>query len=81
MRRWVTLKDLIETALKVFVPHPGVETEEKAVKILEEEFMDVISDVNVPCFIVACFHLKEDAKADLIPGISREIYGETRASG
>lgn len=72
--RGVTLKDLIETALELFVPHPGVETREKAAKILEEEFMDALSDVNVSCLIVACFRLEEDAKAGLVPGLSKERF-------
>jgi hypothetical protein len=29
----VTLQDLIDTALKLFVPHPGVEDREKATRI------------------------------------------------
>jgi len=68
------LKDLIDTALELFVPHPGVETREKAAKILEEEFMDALSDVNVSCMVVACFRAEEDARAGLIPGLSRERF-------
>jgi alpha-ribazole phosphatase CobZ len=72
--RGITLKDLIDTALELFVPHPGVETREKAAKILEEEFMDALSDVNVSCMVVACFRAEEDARAGLIPGLSRERF-------
>lgn len=68
------MKDLIDTALELFVPHPGVETREKAAKILEEEFMDALSDVNVSCMVVACFRAEEDARAGLIPGLSRERF-------
>jgi hypothetical protein len=31
----VTLNDLIDTALELFVPHPGVETREKAVEMFK----------------------------------------------
>jgi len=72
--RGISLKDLIDTALELFVPHPGVETREKAVKILEEEFTDTLSDVNVSCLIVACFRAEEDARAGLIPGLSKERF-------
>ncbi|MCJ7559642.1 hypothetical protein MUO79_03365 [Candidatus Bathyarchaeota archaeon] len=60
-KKGITLKDLVNTALELFVPHPGVETEEKAAEILQQEFLDVLSDVNVSCLEVACFRAQEDA--------------------
>ncbi|MEM2875369.1 MAG: alpha-ribazole phosphatase CobZ [Candidatus Bathyarchaeia archaeon] len=70
----ITLKDLVDTALQLFVPHPGVETKEKAAEILEEEFLNALSDVNVACLEVACFRLEEDAKAGLVPGLTVERF-------
>jgi alpha-ribazole phosphatase CobZ len=70
----ITLKDLVNTALELFVPHPGVETEEKAAEILREEFLDVLSDVNVSCLEVACFRAQEDAEKGLIPGLTKERF-------
>jgi alpha-ribazole phosphatase CobZ len=70
----ISLEDLINTALELFVPHPGVETKEKAAKILREEFMDALSDVNVSCMVVACFRAEEDARAGLIPGLAKERF-------
>jgi alpha-ribazole phosphatase CobZ len=70
----ISLEDLIDTALELFVPHPGVETRKEAVSILKEEFMDALSDVNVSCLVVACFRAEEDAKAGLIPGLTRERF-------
>ena len=29
-KKGITLKNLVETALELFVPHPGIETEAKA---------------------------------------------------
>jgi len=72
--RGITLGDMVNTALQLFVPHPGVETKDKAVEILQEEFMDVLSDVNVSCLVVACFRVEEDAKKGLIPGLSKERF-------
>ena len=72
--RGVTLKDLIDAALELFVPHPGVETKEKAAEILQEEFYDVLSDVNVSCLEVACFRAEEDAESGLIPGLTKERF-------
>jgi alpha-ribazole phosphatase CobZ len=72
--RGIRLEDMIETALELFVPHPGVETKEKAVELLREEFLDALSDVNVSCLEVACFRVEEDAKSGLIPGLTRERF-------
>ncbi|MBS7641019.1 alpha-ribazole phosphatase CobZ [Candidatus Bathyarchaeota archaeon] len=72
--RGITLKDLIDTALELFIPHPGVETKERAAEILREELLDALSDVNVSCLIVACFRLEEDAKLGLVPGLSKERF-------
>ena len=73
-KKGISLKDLINTALELFVPHPGVETEEKAAEILQEEFRDALSDVNVSCLEVACFRAQEDAEKGLIPGLTKERF-------
>jgi alpha-ribazole phosphatase CobZ len=73
-QKGITLKDLINTALELFVPHPGVETEEEASEMLREEFLDVLSDVNVSCLEVACFRAQEDAEKGLIPGLTKERF-------
>lgn len=72
--REIMLDDLINTALELFVPHPGVETKEKAAKLLEEEFKETLSDVNVSCLEVACFRAEEDAKSGLVPGLTKERF-------
>ena len=55
----VTSKHLIDTALELFVPHPCVETKEKAAEILRVEFLDALSDVNVSCLEVARFRAED----------------------
>ena len=72
--RGITLKDMVETALELFVPHPGVETREKAIELLRKEFVEALSDVNVSCLEVACFRAEEDAKSGLIPGLTKERF-------
>ena len=52
--RGVTLNDLVETALELFVPHPGVEDREKATRIILDEFKEALRDVNVSTLVVAC---------------------------
>jgi alpha-ribazole phosphatase CobZ len=73
-KKGITLKDLVDTALELFVPHPGLETEEKATEMLREEFLDALSDVNVSTLVVACFRAQEDAEKGLIPGLSKERF-------
>jgi alpha-ribazole phosphatase CobZ len=70
----VTLDDLIETGLELFVPHPGVETRDVAAEIFREEFYHALSDVNVSCLEVACFRAEEDARSGLIPGLTKERF-------
>ena len=70
----ISLKSLMHCALEMFVPHPGVETEEKAVEMLREEFLDVLADVNVSILETAAFHAQEDAEKGLIPGLTQERF-------
>lgn len=70
----ISLKSLVHTALELFVPHPGLETEEKAAELLREEFLDVLSDVNVSTLEIACFRAQEDAEKGLIPGLTKERF-------
>jgi len=72
--REITLQNLIDAALELFVPHPGVETKEKAVELLKEEFFETLSDINVSCLEVACFRAEEDAKSGLIPCLTKERF-------
>jgi alpha-ribazole phosphatase CobZ len=73
-QKGITLKDLVDAALELFVPHPGVETAEKAAAVLREEFLDVLEDVNVSTLMVAAFRAQEDAEKGLIPGLSQERF-------
>ena len=72
--RGITLDDLVGTALGLFVPHPGVEDKEKATEIIIEQFNEALSDVNVSCMIIACYRAEEDARAGLVPGLTRERF-------
>jgi len=72
--RGITLQSLIDSALEMFVPHPGIETSEKATKFLEEEFLNILEDVNVSTLIVAAFHAQEEAENERIPGLTKERF-------
>jgi len=73
-QKGITLKDLVDSALELFVPHPGVESMEKAAEVLREEFLDVLGDVNVSTLMVMSFRAQEDAEKGLIPGLSKERF-------
>lgn len=70
----VSLQSLIDSALEMFVPHPGIETQEKATELLTEEFLDILKDVNVSTLIVAAFLSQEEAENGRIPGLSKERF-------
>jgi len=70
----VTLKHLMDTALELYVPHPGVETREKAAELFEAGFYEALSDVNVSVLEVACFRAEEDARAGLVPLLPVEQF-------
>ncbi len=72
--RGIDLDSMVETGLELLVPHPGVETRERAAELLREELLRAMSDVNVACLLVACFRLEEDAGRGLVPGLSRERF-------
>lgn len=72
--RGITINDLVNTALELFVPHPGVETKEKAAELLKKGFIEALSDVNVLCLEVASFLLEEEAKNGQVPGLTSEIF-------
>jgi len=72
--RGVRLEDLVETALELFVPHPGVEDREKATNIILDEFKETLRDVNVSTLVVACYRAEEDARAGLIPNLTKERF-------
>jgi alpha-ribazole phosphatase CobZ len=70
----ITMQSLIDCALEMYVPHPGIETEQKATEMLKEELLDILSDVNVSRLEVAAFSVQEQAEKGLIPGLTQERF-------
>ena len=73
-RYGIGLKELVDCGLEIFVPHPGIETVERATVILREELLDALADVNVSTLMVMAFRAQEDAENGLIPGLSQERF-------
>ncbi len=70
----VTLQDMIDTALELFVPHPGIETMEKATQLFKDGFFEALSDVNVAVLEVALFRAEEDARNGKVPLLPVEQF-------
>ena len=73
-QKGICLKDLVDCALELFVPHPGLESVEKAAEALKVELLDALADVNVSTLLVMSFRAQEDAERGLIPGLSKERF-------
>lgn len=72
--RGIMFEDLAKTALELYLPHPGIETREKALQLLEEGFNQVLSDVNIAALMTAGLRLEEDGRCGLIPGLLKETF-------
>ena len=70
----VTLKDLLDTALELYIPHPGIETREKAVELFKAGFYEALTDVNVSVLEVACFRAEEDTQSGRVPLLPIEQF-------
>lgn len=73
-QKGITLNELVDCALELYVPHPGIETAAKAAAVLREELLDSLVDVNISCLLVAAFRAQEDAEQGLIPGLTAERF-------
>ena len=73
-QKGIGLKELVDSGLELFVPHPGIESAGKAAVLLREELLDALADVNVSCLLVAAFRAQEDAEKGLIPGLTKERF-------
>jgi alpha-ribazole phosphatase CobZ len=72
--RGITLNALLETALELFIPHPGIETKQKAKELFKAGFYEALTDVNIAVLEVACFRAEEDGQAGLIPLLPAEQF-------
>ncbi|MHA1380032.1 MAG: alpha-ribazole phosphatase CobZ [Candidatus Helarchaeota archaeon] len=74
--RGINLDELIETALEMYVPHPGIETKEKAKICLEKILKKVLKDSNIASLLMAAFRIQEDGERGLIPGITQQDFAK-----
>jgi len=70
----VPLEDIIDTAMNLWVPHPGVETEERARKTFASELHRALADPNLWVLLYAGVALDRDAREGLVPCLDSHTY-------
>ncbi len=70
----ITIDDIINTAMMLWAPHPGVETMDKARRIFNDELSHSFLDPNVSILIYIGIALERDARDGLIPNLDRHTY-------
>ncbi|WNY27390.1 alpha-ribazole phosphatase CobZ [Methanolapillus ohkumae] len=73
-KRGIRYVDLLDTAMEFYVPHPGIETTDKAKAVFEREFYFAIGDPNLQMLIYAGVLLEQEGEAGELPGVSRESF-------
>jgi len=70
LEEWgITLDDLIETAMELYIHHPSMGSIEDVKKTLREILLETLHDVNVASLILAGKRIEEDGERGLIPGL------------
>ena len=70
----ISSDDLLDSYLELFIPHPGLETSEKASEIFKKELGKTLQDPNIASLIIAGLRLEEDGNAGRIPGLKKEDF-------
>ncbi|NLI62673.1 MAG: alpha-ribazole phosphatase CobZ [Methanosarcinaceae archaeon] len=70
----ISYDSLLKTALEFYVPHPGIETEEKAAYYFRREYDYALSDPNVSLLIYSAVLLEREGKKGNLPDLSKESY-------
>ncbi len=67
-------KELVNAAMELYVPHPGVETKEIAEQVFKRELRHALSDPNLCILLYAGMLLEEAGEKGKLPGVSRETF-------
>jgi len=70
----ITYNDLESTAMQFYVPHPGIETPEKAKAVFEREFRYAVSDPNLQLLVFTALLLEKEGEKGNLPGISKKSF-------
>ncbi|WP_406657267.1 alpha-ribazole phosphatase CobZ [Methanolobus sp. ZRKC2] len=70
----ITVDMLVDSAMALYTPHPGIETRELAEKRFLEELDIALSDPNLCLLIYAGILLEREGKEGTLPEISKSSY-------
>ncbi|MDF1558220.1 MAG: alpha-ribazole phosphatase CobZ [ANME-2 cluster archaeon] len=65
---------LLAAAMELYVPHPGIETKERAIEVFKHELDIALSDPNLCILIYAGVQLEQAGKAGELPNLSQDSY-------
>jgi len=70
----ISTQDLVDTALEMYIPHPGLETRKKAEYLFKRELEYALSDPNLCILIYSGILLEREGRAGNLPNISKSSY-------
>jgi Phosphatidylglycerophosphatase A and related proteins len=70
----ITYEEMEKTAMEFYVPHPGIETPEKAKAVFKREFEYAVGDPNLQLLIYAALLLEKEGEKGELPGISKKSF-------
>ena len=73
-KRGITLDDLIDTALEMYIYDPKLGKPNRMRRILRSEFKKALKDINVSSLILAGFLLEDELEKGNGEGLSRKKY-------
>jgi alpha-ribazole phosphatase CobZ len=72
--RGISLKELVDTALLLYIPDPKIGSKYQVKTFLQAEFKKAFKDLNVCSLVMAGLHLEECARRGAIPELPQEKY-------
>ncbi|MCJ7444551.1 MAG: alpha-ribazole phosphatase CobZ [Methanotrichaceae archaeon] len=75
----VTIAEIVSAALELYLPHPGVETREKAEQEFKKELDLALSDPNLALLIYAGILLEREGIRKNLPNMQNEDYHDDLA--
>jgi alpha-ribazole phosphatase CobZ len=70
----ISIDEVVDAALELYVPHPGVETRERAQEVFRRELDIALSDPNLALLIYAGLLLEEEGKRGRLPDMRSSDY-------
>ena len=67
---------LVSTAMELYVPHPGVETQEIAESVFKRELKHALSDPNLCILLYAGMLLEKAGEKGELPGMNKETFNK-----